>query len=598
MNIPSILSVIGHHAKAHKRIAIGSCALLILALSGTVFAITGSEKPSSRSIEPEAVELRTVSPTRARDASTVLILGTVLSHETANIYPRREGIVEDVLVDIGDPVTKGQTVAVLLPKGVEGQSAAKIAEKAARKQQAKTDLDSAIHVAEETVISAKQKIQEKETELMIAHRKQEELLQKFAEQEDDIVQLREQALITSRNARQAVESIVMGSNSRVSDVIREQDMLEDIGRLNPNSIERVYLISALNTVYSLENDYLAAEDYKQFLIIDSLIEETISMLHQATSLLQSTATSPNDPKGSKSFSYAELSAHINTVSAKTDSVLRAEDKLEDAMNTFALMKASEPELYNAYARGEINQKSNTIHMLESQIESAHNTLALTEANQQQMVANRRTQVDIANALLQSEYAQSGHREIKSPFSGTVSKRFIEVGKIVMPSMPAFELTDVPTSLAKKAKAEIQFGLPEHLLGAIETGDTITFFLQTDETVQHEAEVTRKSPQLDLQTRTVTVQAKIPDDLSLPHQASVRIRLDDESTPVYRIPSAAVKREDEKNIVWIVDPVSEEPTVLPVSVVAEDGEFAEVTGDLSEETEIILNPPDLFLTPAR
>jgi len=195
--------------------------------------------------------------------------------------------------------------------------------------------------------------------------------------------------------------------------------------------------------------------------------------------------------------------------------------------------------------------------------------------------------------LQSEYASSGHREIRSPFSGTVSKRFVNVGQIVMPSMSAFELTDVPTSLAKKAKSELQFGLPEYLQSAVDVGDTVTFFLQTDDMRQHSAIVTRKSPQVDMQTHTVTVQAKIPDDLQLPHQSSVRIRITDEKRPVYRVPSSAVKREAERNYVWILDPQTQNPTQSPVSVIAEDGEFAEVTGTITAESVVILDPPDLF-----
>lgn len=601
INVIRIKSLARKALHGRRKIVFGSMCVLVLAiLSASVYAAMNNghatEVPSNQEMASEEEGMySTVHPTLISDSSSALILGTVISHETANIYPRRDGIVEDIYVDIGDTVKKGQVVALLLPKGVEGQSAALIAEKKARMQQAESDLSTAEQVAEETVISARQKIQEKETELMIAQREQNEMLQKFAEYEDNIVQLRDQAFITVQNSRQTVESIVMGSNSRTRDNIQEHEMLEDVGRLSSNSMDRVYLVAAFNDLLKMESDYMSTDNRGRSDMIDSLIAQALTMLNQTTMLLQTTATSPNDHRGFRSFSYEELSGHVDKIASTTDAVLKAQEKIEDAINSFASLRASEPELYAAYFSGDsTDRKSNKVHMLESQIATAHNSLALTEANQEQMVESRRSHVEIANAMLQSEYAQSGHRQIRSPFSGTVSKRFIDVGQIVMPSMSAFELTDVPTSLAKKAKAEIQFGLPEHLIEAVDVGDTVAFFLQTDETKEYEAEVTRKSPQVDMKTHTITVQAKIPDDLNLPHQTSIRIRLKDEKTPVYRVPSSAVKREEDRNLLWIVDPETDEPTQIDVSVVAEDGEFAELTGNVSEVSQIILDPPDLFL----
>jgi len=97
----------------------------------------------------------------------------------------------------------------------------------------------------------------------------------------------------------------------------------------------------------------------------------------------------------------------------------------------------------------------------------------------------------------------------------------------------------------------------------------------------------------MKSHTVTVQAKIPDDLSLPHQSSVRIRLTDNKKPIYRVPSSAVKREDDRNFIWLLDLETNEPMQLTVSVFAEDGEFAEITGALDKESQVILDPPDLF-----
>ncbi len=43
---------------------------------------------------------------------------------------------------------------------------------------------------------------------------------------------------------------------------------------------------------------------------------------------------------------------------------------------------------------------------------------------------------------------------------------VQVGDMVSMGMPLYELIDVPTSLSKKAKREVQFGLPEEYLNLV------------------------------------------------------------------------------------------------------------------------------------
>jgi len=533
--------------------------------------------------------LTTINPTLVNGSSSIILLGSVLSHETANIYPRRDGIVEDILIDIGDTVEKNQVVALLLPKGVEGQSAAMITEKQVRTLQAKSDLSTAMHVAGETIRNAQQNIQEQETALLIARREQDMLFQKFAESEEHIAQMREQALAAVQQARQLIEWTLLGSSSRSGDTFQENDLSYTLGIQDANNMARYDAVQALNALTALEQSYTAQKPA----IIDRLLPLASDALQAARTLLQYTPTETSG-NGIDTLSYQQLSDRLSRIITMQDALYKAKEKLEDAHNSLQLLAAKEPELYRASQNGTDTAKSNSVRLLEEQLQTAHNALALTEAGQENMLEMKRKNVDISQAMLQSEYAQSGHREIRSPFSGIVSKRFITVGQIVMPSMPAFELTNVPTTLAKRAKTEIQFGLPEQYIDAVAVGDTVTFFLQADETIPYDAEVTRKSPQVDMKTHTITVQAKVPDELSLPHGTSIRIRFVDEKRPVFRLPSAAVKREADRNYIWLLDPDTQKPMQQSVSVIAEDGEFAEVTGNIGVESDIILDPPSFFL----
>jgi multidrug efflux pump subunit AcrA (membrane-fusion protein) len=532
-------------------------------------------------------ELTTTTPKLVSGSSSILLLGTVLSNETANIYPRRDGIIEDIYVDIGDTVEANQVVALLLPKGVEGLSAAKISEKLARKSQAESDLSTATQVAENTIINTKQLIAQKETDLMVAIREQESLIQKFREADENVFQKNDQAFTTVQQSRKLIEWIAFGGNSRTGADIHSDALLYNLGIQDSSNASRYDIIAAINALYDEEQKYTTQPD------IDQLLTLTLDALRITNTILQFTPSEPN-ANGIDSLSYTQLADRISQVVAAENATFKAKEGIEDARNMFRTISAAEPELYAAYRSGiDSGAKSNNVRKFEEQIATAKTGLGLTEAAQNQIVEQRRSMLGIASAALNAEYASSGHRKILSPFAGTVSRRFVHVGQIVMPSHAAFELTDVPTSLAERAKAEVQFGLLEYMQSALSLGDTIQFILQSDESTEYTAEVTRMSPQVDMQTHTVTVQAKIPDDISLTHQSSVRIRIVDTSTPVFRLPSSVVKREDDRNYIWIADPDSKLPLKLTVSVTAEDGEFAEVTGALEETTNVIIDPPELF-----
>jgi len=88
---------------------------------------------------------------KAKDFSSIKIPAKVKSNRFAIISPRRTGIIQDLLVDIGDEVYKGQTIGSMLPEGVEGQSSAAINEASARLQKARAELANSKGVAIDAV---------------------------------------------------------------------------------------------------------------------------------------------------------------------------------------------------------------------------------------------------------------------------------------------------------------------------------------------------------------------------------------------------------------------------------------------------------------
>ncbi|MEK7591230.1 MAG: HlyD family efflux transporter periplasmic adaptor subunit [Patescibacteria group bacterium] len=530
-----------------------------------------------------------VSPVLVNNASTVVLLGTVISNETANIYPRRDGIVEDITVDIGDTVKKGQVVALLLPKGVEGESAAAISRKKAEKSKMETEYETAKNVAKQSLNKTHQEIDEKREELAAVLREQEGMIQRIALAAVNVEQMQDQAFVIVRSARQTIERLLFGSNARTNINAYESNILPRLGVLQRET--RYDIIPFLNAMKKLEDAYANAPDATKEALMRELLaasQNTFSALH---ALIASTDGTPIPLPGRDiTIDPTEMTEEAHEAQTM---VLEAKEKWENALLMAKELRASEPELA-AKLRGEIKEgRSNEAKLITAGLKTMEEELLFVASEQEQIVRIAEQGIHIADAELRMETVQSGNRQILSPFTGVVAKRFIEVGQIVMPSDPVFELTNVSTSLAKKAKAEIQFGLPENLLSAVNVGDTVQFFRQSNEEKMYEAIVTRKSPQVDAETYIIMVQARIPEDLHLPHRSSVRVRLMDEDRPVFRVPAAAVKREEEANYVWILEPDRQAPTQEAVTVIAEDGEFAEIAGAITVESKIILDSPLLF-----
>ena len=79
-----------------------------------------------------------------------------------------------------------------------------------------------------------------------------------------------------------------------------------------------------------------------------------------------------------------------------------------------------------------------------------------QAQQKQILERAKNDVSIYQANLGVDIVTQGHQRIVSPFSGTISKRFIIVGEPVMLNNPLFEMIDVETSLSKNTSREIVF----------------------------------------------------------------------------------------------------------------------------------------------
>ncbi|MEK7563722.1 MAG: hypothetical protein AAB544_05020, partial [Patescibacteria group bacterium] len=428
-------------AKKHPLLAVSSATFSSLLLVFTVFAaahdsLSPKLAESVRAGDPsdetkgDVAHYATVSPELVNSASTVVLLGTVISNEVANIYPRRDGIVEDITVDIGDIVKKGQVVALLLPKGVEGESAAAIARKKAEKSKMEAEYVSTQSVAKQSLIKVKQEIDEKREELAVAGRQQGGILQRFALASTNVKQMQDQAFVSVRSARQTIEQLLLGSNARSNINFEETHILPQLGVLRRET--RYNVVPPFNAMRNLEDAYESAPEDRKEAVLQELLGASQKAFPAMHALIASTdlAAIPLPGRNGLTFDPVEMTEEVHDAQTM---VLEAKEKWENALLAERELREKEPELAAKF-RGETKEaRSNDVKLAAVELKTKEEELLLTASEQEQMVRIAEQDVHIADAELRMEAVQSGDRQISSPFTGVVAKRFIDVGQIVMPS---------------------------------------------------------------------------------------------------------------------------------------------------------------------
>jgi membrane fusion protein, multidrug efflux system len=123
--------------------------------------------------------------------------------------------------------------------------------------------------------------------------------------------------------------------------------------------------------------------------------------------------------------------------------------------------------------------------------------------------------------------------LRAPFDGVAGLRNVSVGAYLTPGTAICTFQDI-------SSLKIDFSLPERYLGLIKTGQVV-YFRVSGRAERFEAKVAAIEPAVDVQTRSVTVRATVPNENTklLPGSfAEVEIVLD-EIPDAILIPSIAL-----------------------------------------------------------
>jgi membrane fusion protein (multidrug efflux system) len=139
--------------------------------------------------------------------------------------------------------------------------------------------------------------------------------------------------------------------------------------------------------------------------------------------------------------------------------------------------------------------------------------ATVESRQRNLLENRgisasdfdqsRANHDVAKAEVRLIETQVQKTSIRAPFDGIAGLRHASVGTYLTPGSTICTFQDI-------SSLKIDFSLPERYLGFIKTGQSVHFRV-TGRAEQFEAKILAIEPVVDVQTRSITIRATLPNE---------------------------------------------------------------------------------------
>src|SRR5438105_9910657 len=177
----------------------------------------------------------------------------------------------------------------------------------------------------------------------------------------------------------------------------------------------------------------------------------------------------------------------------------------------ASVKAGDPlvQLNDAPERGDLASYEAQARWAQTTLERS-SQLAQRQFEARETVDQKQSQLDQARAMIIKTEAVIAQKLIRAPFSGHLGTRHVEAGQYLTPGAAIVTLTDLSTLY-------VNFTLPSQMRAQISAGQRVNVTADAYPGRIFSAEITTIEPQISADTRTMTVQATMPnpDDALLP-----------------------------------------------------------------------------------
>ena len=198
------------------------------------------------------------------------------------------------------------------------------------------------------------------------------------------------------------------------------------------------------------------------------------------------------------------------------------------------------------AEGRMVETSNAYDRQKTLLPQGFTTQALYD-QAAQALRTAQSQLDNAEAQLQIAKDRVSYTQLKAGVTGSITARTAEAGEVVQPGQTVFQV-------ARQDGRDAVFDVPAQVIRSAPAEPKIVVSLTDDPSVTAMGRVRQVDPQADPITRTFRVRVGLinpPAAMFL--GATVKGRMELDSTPGIALPAGALTRINGQPAVWLVDP---------------------------------------------
>jgi HlyD family secretion protein len=195
-------------------------------------------------------------------------------------------------------------------------------------------------------------------------------------------------------------------------------------------------------------------------------------------------------------------------------------------------------------------------------------------NRQALLRQRESELALARAALVDAV-------ISSPLDGVVQARHVSVGELLGAGAPV-------ATIVRIDPLRLRLEIPDHEAGKVAVGQHVRVLLGGAD--GHPGKIARLAPAIDEQSRTLTVEAEVPNPGDLRAGSFVRAEIETGSDSVLAIPTRALVVF--AGIEKVITVEQGKAVERVISTGRRAGELSEVKRGLEEGSEIVLEPGNL------
>lgn len=533
----------------------------------------GHEGESEVNGQASAFPIVTVEQPKTADKVQVAIeaAGQVFAQQQADLFPSQDGVIQSLSANLGSRVRQGQVLAILRADQSQQELAAEITFKQKEleiaKRRATISVDSHIKAAEQERESEFQKLDVQATSLQ---KEQDAELQKIDAEIAGLQKVKEQRL--------------SAVNSAAYDLL---DSLNEVLFTRSDGISNYFGNSAFN--YYRRNEIVMPSGMDRQKFEYQIIEferkvkagttESLALISEASEMAQKARQISLSISESPAFDAEEVDRIRKEVAEVTDHLLEITTDLTEADSDVKSLEA---------------EKLRILATTDSQIDQiAPERTKLQATTQQKIVeiqggrknADLDTEI-IAADIVRLQQQMGAGRTVIAPFSGVITKRYVNAGESVTLEKPVFNLID-------DSRKYIRFNISEADLPFVKVGTTVTFSPTSAPSEKFTAVIKRIAQSVDPDSRTIQVEADVPVQDNADRvlaQMTIRVQIPVTQDPsLLVIPEAALQLSKESSTVWIVSPdVTAEAKKVELMFV--NGGYAYVKSGITAKDWIVVKSP--------